>query len=66
MWLRTDVLFDIRILKTIGHGKNRLYKLEIATQSLYMWVKPMSKLWEFVYIESHVTLHAKADAQKVN
>ena len=68
MWLRTDALFDIRILKTIGHGKNRLYKqkLEIATQSSYMWVKPMSKLWEFVYIESHVTLHAKADAQKVN
>ena len=26
----------------------------------------MSKLWLFVYIESHVTLHAKADAQKVN
>ena len=26
----------------------------------------MSELWRFVYIESHVTLHAKADAQKVN
>ena len=23
-WVGTDVLFDIRILKTIGHGKNRL------------------------------------------
>ena len=67
-WVRTDVLFDIRILKTIGHGKNRLYKrkLEIATRSSYTWVKPMSELWRFVYIESHVTLHAKADAQKVN
>ena len=43
--------------------KNWLYKLtlEIATQSSYTWVKPMSKLWEFVYIESHVTLHPKAD-----
>ena len=63
-WVRTDVLFDIRILKTIGHGKNRLYKrkLEIATRSSYTWVKPMSELWRFVYIESHVTLHAKADA----
>ena len=26
----------------------------------------MSELWLFVYIESHVILHAKADAQKVN
>ena len=25
-WVGTDVLFDIRILKTIGHGKNWLYK----------------------------------------
>ena len=25
----------------------------------------MSELWLFVYIESHVILHAKADAQKV-
>ena len=42
------------------------WKLAIATQSSYMWVKPMSELWGFVYIGSHVTLHAKADAQKVN
>ena len=65
----SHVLFNIRILKTIGHGKNRLYKrkLEIATQSSYTWVKPMPKRWEFVlYIKSHVTLHTKADAQKVN
>ena len=67
-WVRMDVLFNIRILKTISHGKNQLYrrKLEIATWSSYTWVKPMSELWKFVCIESHVTLHAKADAQKVN
>ena len=65
---RTDVLFDIRILKTIGHAKNRLCqrKLEISTRSSYMWVQPMSELWRFVYIASHVTLHVKPDAQKVN
>ena len=63
---RTDVLFDI--LKTIGHAKNRLCerKLEIATRSLYTWVKLMSEPWRFVYIASHVTIHAKPDAQKVN
>ena len=26
----------------------------------------MSELWRFVYIGSHVTVHAKLDAQKVN
>ena len=26
----------------------------------------MSELWRFVYIASHVTLHVKPDAQKVN
>ena len=67
-WVRTDVLFDIRILKTIGHAKNRLCerKLEIATRSSYTWVKLMSELWRSVYIVTHVTLHAKPDAQKVN
>ena len=67
-WVRTDVIFDIRILRNIGHGKNRLCqrKLEVATRSSYTWVKPMSELWRFVYIASHVTLHAKLDAQKVN
>ena len=50
-------------MEKVGYNKQ---KLEIATQSSYTWVKPMSKLWEFVYIKSHVTLHAKADAQKVN
>jgi len=67
-WLRMDLLLDIQILKTIDQGKNRLYKrkLEIATQSSYMWVKPMSELWGLVYIESHVTLQVKAEAQKVN
>ena len=55
-------------LKTIGHAKNRLcqWKLEVTARSLYTWVKPMSKLWRFVYIASHVTLHAKPNAQKVN
>ena len=45
-WVGKDVLFDIRILKTIGHGKNQLYKrkLEIATRSSYTWVKLMSEL----------------------
>ena len=45
-WVGKDVLFDIQILKTIGHGKNRLYKrkLEIATRSSYTWVKLMSEL----------------------
>ena len=67
-WLRTDVLFDLRILETIGQAKNRLCqrKLEIVTRSSYTWVKLMSELWRFVYIASHVTLHAKPDAQKVN
>ena len=65
-WVGTGVLFDIRILRNIGHGKNRLCqrKLEVATRSLYTWVKPMSELWRFVYIASQVTLHAKPDAQK--
>ena len=42
-WVGMDVLFDIRILTTIGHGKSRLYKrkLEIATRSSYTWVKLM-------------------------
>ena len=67
-WVKTDVLFDIRIVKTIGHGKNQLCerKSEIATRTSYTWVKLMSELWRFVYIASHVTLHAKPDAQKVN
>ena len=32
MWVRTDVLFDSRILKTTDNGKNRLHKrkLEIS------------------------------------
>lgn len=48
--------------------KNRLWerKSEIVTTSSYTWVKPMYQLWRFVYIVSHVTLHAKAAAQKVN
>ena len=67
-WVRMDLLLDIQILKTIDQGKNRLYKRkrEIATRSSYMWVKPMSELWGLVYIESHVTLQVKAEAQKVN
>ena len=67
-WVRTDVLFDIQILRTIGQGQNRLCerKLEVATRSSYTSVKLMSELWRFVYIVCHVTLHAKPDAQKVN
>ena len=40
-WVRTNVLFDIRVLETIGHAKNRQSQrnLEIATRSSYMWVK---------------------------
>ena len=66
--MSTDVIFDIRILRNIGHGENRLCqrKLEVATRSSYTWVKPMFELWRFVYITSHVTLQAKLDAQKVN
>ena len=41
-------------------------KLEIATRSSYTWVKQTSELWGFGNIGSHVTLHVKADAQKVN
>ena len=33
MWVGTDVLFDIRILQTIGHGKNRLYKRKLGVVS---------------------------------
>ena len=45
-WVRMDVLFDIRILKTTDNGKNRLHKrkLEIVTRSSYTWVKLMSEL----------------------
>ena len=66
--VKTDVLFNIRILKTIGHGKNWLCqrKLEIAIIRSYMWGKPMPDLWRFLYIATHVTLHTKPDAQKVN
>ena len=33
---------------------------------LHVHVTPMSELWGFVYIKSHVTLQAKADTQKVS
>ena len=30
------------------------------------WLTRMSELWWFVYIKSHMTLHVKPNAEKVN
>ena len=30
------------------------------------WLTRMSELWRFVYIKSHMTLHVKPNAEKVN
>ena len=32
----------------------------------YVWLSRMSELSRFVYIASHVTLHVKSNAEKVN
>ena len=64
-------LETIRVSKILSHRKN-IYRreLKIAIRSSYTcstWVRTDVRIFaRFVYIRSHVTLHVKSSAQKVN